>query len=271
MRYLSLCLLVSLLLSGASAFAQSVADTTVSPYHLSLKREAIYLGLGTLMTGGAIVFQERVPETLLGQLQIQDFGENNFLDRSLGGLEERTPARKLSDKFLNFNAGLPLALALGKRTRKDLPKIALLYTETMALTGGITGLTKVTFLRARPYVLNDNWDPQRELKSGDRASLISGHTSLSAAGTFFFARVFADYYPDSKLKPYVWVLAAGLPAATGYLRIRAAKHYPTDVLAGYAVGATVGYLVPALHKKAILPRGLRVSGGATGVYLNYRF
>ena len=141
----------------------------------------------------------------------------------------------------------------------------------MAITGGITSITKAGFLRVRPYVYAPDWDPNQPLESGDRASFLSGHTSLSAAGSFFFARVFADYHPDSRLKPYVWGLAATIPAVTGYLRIRAARHFPSDVLAGYALGASIGYLVPTLHKKPILPRGMTLSPMGQGMYLSYRF
>ena len=44
--------------------------------------------------------------------------------------------------------------------------------------------------------------------------------------------------------------AALVPAAVAYNRIEAGKHFLTDNLVGYAVGATMGILVPQLHKKA---------------------
>ena len=37
-------------------------------------------------------------------------------------------------------------------------------------------------------------------------------------------------------------------ATTGYLRYAAGRHYPTDILAGAAMGAFVGYIVPSLHE-----------------------
>ena len=45
----------------------------------------------------------------------------------------------------------------------------------------------------------------------------------------------------------MWV-AAAVPAVVAYFRIRAGKHFLTDNLVGYAVGATVGVLVPRLHR-----------------------
>ena len=87
------------------------------------------------------------------------------------------------------------------------------------------------------------------------------HTSLSAAGSFFAARVFSDYYPDSKWKPVVWGAAVAIPAVTGYLRVRGGRHFPTDVIAGYAVGALAGWGVPALHKRSGLADRLSLRAG----------
>jgi hypothetical protein len=62
----------------------------------------------------------------------------------------------------------------------------------MLINAGLTNLAKAAFRRPRPYVFNPNWDANRTVKSGDRSSLLSGHTSGSAAGSFFFASVFSD-------------------------------------------------------------------------------
>jgi len=39
------------------------------------------------------------------------------------------------------------------------------------------------------------------------------------------------------------------PAYVGYLRYRGLKHFPTDILMGYIIGAGSGILIPHLHKK----------------------
>jgi membrane-associated phospholipid phosphatase len=70
----------------------------------------------------------------------------------------------------------------------------------------------------------------------------------TAAATFFAAKVFTDFNPDSKLKPYVWTAAAIVPAVVGYQRLRAGKHFLTDNLLGYGVGMACGILIPELHK-----------------------
>ena len=57
--------------------------------------------------------------------------------------------------------------------------------------------------------------------------------------------------------------AAVVPAITAYLRVKGGKHFYTDVITGYLVGAAVGLIVPELHKTdnrfstgmAMLPNG----------------
>ena len=94
-----------------------------------------------------------------------------------------------------------------------------------------------------------------------RFAFFSGHTSVTASNFFFTAKVFSDYFPDSKLKPYIWSVAAIAPAITAYLIVKAGRHYKTDVITGYAVGAAIGFLVPHLHRKksskkwTVLPTG----------------
>ena len=47
----------------------------------------------------------------------------------------------------------------------------------------------------------------------------------------------------------MWAGAALVPAAVGYLCLKAGQHFLSNNLVGYAVGAGIGILVPQLHKK----------------------
>ena len=265
MRVLSL-LFIFLLALGGHLSAQS------GPYDLRLDRELILGGAGALALGLGTYLQGRLDadRPLLADLSVNRYADVNAFDR-LGTQNASTSARLLSDHVRDAGIGMGSLLFLHRDTRRDFGKLAVLYAETMALTTGLTNLIKVTAARPRPYTLADDWDDDRRLTSGDRASFLSGHTSTAAAGSFFFATVFSDYFPDSKLKRYVWGAAVTVPALTGYLRVRAAKHFPTDVLAGYALGAGLGYLVPTLHKRRILPRGMTISPTGTGLYAGLTF
>ena len=259
-----------LLICCSTVFVFGQSNNSDGPYYLSLKREMLYGSAGALSLGMGTYLQNNLNAPLRRDLEISSYSQINGFDR-IGSNVELGNSRKLSDYGMYAGVALPGLLLLNKDTRSDFGKITILYAETMAIAGGLTNISKASFARPRPYVYGPEWVPGTRLSSGDQAAFVSGHTSISAAGSFFFARVFSDYHPDSKLKPYVWGLAATVPAVTGYLRVRAGRHYPTDVIAGYALGATVGYLVPTLHKKKILPKGMRVSAGLNGMNLNYQF
>ena len=114
----------------------------------------------------------------------------------------------------------------------------------------MTNLVKNAVRRPRPFVYNP--DPtiplNIKLKPDARRSFFSGHTSTTAAMSFLTAKMYSDFHPNSDARPFFWGAAAIIPAATGYLRVRGGKHFPTDVITGYIVGTLVGILVPALHK-----------------------
>lgn len=256
--------LLLLCVSGLPLFAQQLND---GPYYLSLKRDLLYggAGIGSVVLGD--VLRNRTPDIMLSDLRLGSIPSFDLIATR----NSSETARMGSNYALYASAALPGLLLAGAETRRDAGKLGILFAETMALNAGLTNVIKSISLRPRPYVFDENLDPTTIIRSNDRAAFLSGHTSVSAAGGFFFARTFSDYYPDSKLKPYVWALGAGLPALTGYLRIRAGQHYPSDVIAGYALGATIGYLVPTLHKKPIGAKGLTISPTGNGVHLAYRF
>jgi membrane-associated phospholipid phosphatase len=136
----------------------------------------------------------------------------------------------------------------GQDMRENYGTIALMGVETFLLTQGITSLAKVIFHRTRPYAYNPSVSIEERLQKDARASFFSGHTSQAAAGCFFFAAVYQQYNPTSKARFVVWSLAAAIPAVVGFMRVHSGKHFLTDVLVGYGVGASVGILVPRLHR-----------------------
>lgn len=139
-----------------------------------------------------------------------------------------------------------------KIRRGDWGSIILLSAETFAMTDFAIQMTKSQVLRPRPYLYNpDIVIPNNLLDNREhRFSMMSGSTAYSSAMCFTGASMFADYHPKSKYKPLVWVAAAVIPASIGYLRYRSGHHYPTDIITGYAVGASIGLFIPYIHRKA---------------------
>ncbi|MEL6866616.1 MAG: phosphatase PAP2 family protein [Bacteroidota bacterium] len=222
--------------------------TAQSPYEISWKKDLpLVLGGAGGLTTGLILYSnldvfdaeiDRIPST----------SSINAFDRP-ATRNWSTTSGNISDVFLYGSAALPLALMLDRDMRRDAKYIAPLFAETFIITQGLTSLTKTITKRYRPFVYNENVGVELKEDKHARLSFISGHTATVASLSYFTARVFSDYHPDSKWKPVVWSAAAVLPAATGFLRVRAGKHFTTDVIGGYLVGAAVGLLVPWLHRK----------------------
>lgn len=242
-----------------------------SPYETNWKKELPYIGIGVSTVTLGTYFISRTPFFTTDELLTLNSSDINQFDRiavsSFSG-----NADKLSDGFLYGSFISPFLLLGGKESRSKFGQIMILYGEATAINTGFTLITKSLFQRPRPFVYNDTVVDNFKVTRNARSSFISGHTSITALNTFFTAKVFSDFYPNSKWKPVVWTLAAVIPATTGYLRVRAGKHYPTDVIAGYAVGATIGILIPHLHRnKKNTTTGLQIDMGYNSARLVWQF
>lgn len=238
---------------------KSTAQNTV--YHINWKKDAWVVGGSVGLAGVSYLLNVKAdkatPESvsLLNTLNVKE------IDR--GAIENYSAkANHASDILLFTSIALPITTYITQRCRQESKAITVMAFEAYALTGGITNILKATVKRYRPYTYNTALSIEDRTNATARKSFPSGHTSSAAVATFFTAKVLTDIYPHSKYKPLIWTAAATIPAVTGYLRYKAGKHFPTDILAGYAIGASIGYLVPALHKSEHVTVGISPFGGA---------
>lgn len=242
-----------------------------SPYEFRWKKELPYLatGIGTL---GAGYYLSTLPPVLtVDELMTLNPKDINWLDRFAAG-KYSASADQFSDVFFLGSHMLPFLFLANNRSRSKFGQIISLYGEAATINLGLTLMTKSLLQRPRPFVFSsdapDDWKFHRKAKT----SFFSGHVSMTAVNTFFAAKVFSDFYPESKWKPFVWGAAVTLPAITAYLRIAAGKHYPTDVITGYAVGAAVGILVPQWHRnKNLTDKGLKFDVGYNSAKITWKF
>ncbi|EJF11198.1 phosphatase PAP2 family protein [Pontibacter sp. BAB1700] len=187
----------------------------------------------------------------LTEQQIANLNRNqvNSFDRFSVGYDSEQ-AKKISDIPFYGSFALPFFLAFDDDVRSNAGQVFGLYVQTMAVTGAIFTMTSAFAPRTRPLVYSPDVEMGEKMRANARNSFYAGHTTAAAAASFFFAKVFHDFNPDSPARTYVWLGAATVPAAVGYLRLRAGKHFLSDNLLGYAVGAAVGVVVPQLHKKS---------------------
>ncbi len=224
-----------------------LAGKAQSPYELRWNVDVPMLVLGGGGMIGGVLLKDQVEPFALEELAELNANNISGFDRS-ATKNYSTAASNTSDIFLFGSAGIPVLTMMDVHARNDAPVIGIMLIETALIVNGITDITKAGIKRSRPLAYNVNAPLEKKLETNARLSFFSGHTSNTAAYSFFTARVFCDYHPNSKLKPYVWTGAVAIPAVTGYLRYKAGKHFPSDVMAGYTAGALVGYFVPQLHK-----------------------
>ncbi|CAH1001782.1 hypothetical protein LEM8419_02688 [Neolewinella maritima] len=239
------------------------------PYALEWKREVSLLSLGGGLSVGSHLLESRIRPLTLDQLVGQRRHKVWFLDRG-ATRNECDVARVLSDELLRGAMLLPATLAISRRGRRKGLVLATMLAQTMLLNDGFTKMTKVLIRRDRPLTFNEQVDSGAKMGSDARQSFVSGHTSNAAALSFFTAKVFHDLYPDSPWRPAIWAGAAIVPLATGYARYRAGKHFPTDIAAGYALGAALGILIPQWHKSPTQP-GWSVGMAGDGLGLSLRW
>ena len=224
-----------------------------NPYEISLKKDWPYLLTGTALaaTGHFVFENDNVTPYTITELDALDRNDVIAFDR-VATYNRNAGAEKTSDALLLGSVViLPSLFLLHRPTRKNFGGLLVMTYEAFSINYGITTIVKSAVNRTRPYTYNhEDYSNAERTDPESRFSYFSGHTSATAALSFLWAKVITDYHPHIT-KGYIigiWGFAALIPATTGYLRIEAGKHYPTDVITGYVVGAVTGLLIPEMHK-----------------------
>jgi membrane-associated phospholipid phosphatase len=245
-----------------------------SPYALKTGRELTLLGAGAVTLGASFALGSTVDPLTTAEVAALNRDDINAFDRK-ATYHWSTTSDRLSDITLAGNAALLGLLAVGtKPMRQDIKTVAVMFVETIALANGFERTVKAITQRSRPYVYNPVAPLDKKLTRDAHQSFFSGHATDAFAAAVFTGEVFRHYFPQSRLKPVVWVGSLGLATATCVLRYNAGLHYPTDLLAGAAYGSLVGWGIPKLHEvknKSELGRRLDVqpwsNGSANGIYM----
>ncbi len=127
---------------------------------------------------------------------------------------------------------------------------AFMYSEALSFTLAMTNVVKMAVRRPRPIAyIEAAKHPGDQNNSTDSAlSFFSGHSAITAtvgatATYLAFAR------SPHTARPWITLLASvGLTTFVSVERVRAGRHFPTDVIAGSVVGAGIGLAVPHLHR-----------------------
>jgi undecaprenyl-diphosphatase len=110
------------------------------------------------------------------------------------------------------------------------PGVAWLMLLAVASGIALNNLLKLVFARHRPDVVT----PAARVFT---TSFPSGHATLSAIAYLTIGALLARATPSATLSVYFMMLATSVTLLIGLSRIYLGVHYPTDVLAGWCIGA----------------------------------
>ncbi len=236
--------LLTILVAAVTALP---CDLFSSPYRLSPFTDSLLAGSGAALYGIS-VYTDKYADPLTDQ-QISGLSKSdiNRFDRSAA--DNRSPsADRWSTALVYSLIASPISFAADSEIRKDFITIGVMYAESLLITAGANKTTKNLVQRNRPLTYNRDV-PLSEKKDKDAVlSFYSGHTAYAFNSAVFTCVVFSDCNPQSRWRYAVWGTALSAAGVTGYLRYRAGKHFPTDIIAGAAAGSLTGWMVPALHR-----------------------
>lgn len=262
MRFLILIFFISNI-----AFAQDD-----SPYRTSFATDAPIIAGGIGLSYWGLSMIKNKDSLTRAEVLSLSKSDVNFFDRGAAG----NYSNSLDEaSYFPFYASfaMPFAMLLNKNVGKKAGQVMVLYLETMALTSTMYTLTAGNIQRSRPLVYSSAAPMSERTDKDAQRSFYAGHTAATAAATFFAAKVFHDFNPGSRARPYVWITAAAVPAVVGYLRLKSGRHFLSDNILGYGLGAATGLLVPQVHKRSsdtgfsLMPAA---APGYKGMVLSYR-
>ena len=169
------------------------------------------------------------------------------IDRGAIGDIRSGPAR-MSDITMLATIGGGGALtfmARGNQSRTAQWEDVAVYSQAVLITSAVTEWSKVLFQRPRPPRYGANAANYPDPEYG--RSFPSGHTSTTFAAAAAYASILQRRGEAGKHTAEI-VALFGAAALTGVLRVSAHKHFPTDVIAGAALGTAIGWAVPRLHR-----------------------
>lgn len=227
-------------------------DSTSRIYEVNRKYELTgsVLGVGLSFFG----FKELDRVATMTESDVMKLNPNdlNSFDRPIAFKDPAgfANAQDKSDLFLNVSILSPALLMIDKKMRKDWLDLLTLYMVTHAIDNAVYFACAYPIRRPRPLTYNPALDIKDKTGLAKSNSFFSGHVSFSTTSTFFLAKVLTDYNHIKGLKRIlIFTVAAIPPALVGYYRTEAGKHFKTDVITGFIVGAVSGILVPEWHKR----------------------
>jgi len=240
-------------------------------YELDTGREVAIYSAGLLTGLGAYGVSAGLEPLTDQQIASADLADVIGFDRISTRLWSPT-ADKVSDILAYGLLATPALLYTETGAGMSGGDLTVMYSQMVLLEQATVFLIKGAVGRARPFVYNDDPRIPAEYRRSQTAvrSFPSGHTATAFAGAVFTGEIYARLNPDDPARHWVRGTTLLLAATTGWLRIRAGKHYPTDVIVGAIIGSLAGWGIPRLHEVDPAVSGNKARP-APGLVFGFRF
>lgn len=266
--------LILILLVPIVFFSNPIDSISESPYNSTWTKESIIFGGNIGLIFLSEVLSEGAEVMTVDEINALNTSDINSFDRSTAS-NWSPDISSASDILVVTTIISPISLLLSEDVRDDFGTMTVMYLQTILTTTFLTSSIK-SVSRVRPLAYNPD-TPLKDklaLKQDLRGSFPSGHTALAFSSAVFFSTVYSDYYPDSDWTPYIWGGTLVAASAVGLFRQQSGYHFPTDVIAGAALGSLIGYAIPYLHRKSEkkdLSISPLVSPNYAGMGIRYEF
>jgi membrane-associated phospholipid phosphatase len=243
----AICAVLLLIGHAQPAVAQDL-PAAPTPYHVDWTSDLA-------ITGGAAALWLVTP--LLGREVIRPVcpcqsSEVARFDRYPVGRRSKV-ADQLSNALGAAMSAVPVLLdaidVRGSGTWRGLAEDLVVMAQVVSVNGALNQMVKFAVRRPRPIVYDIAAGDPEINAPGNYLSFYSGHASTAFATGMFYATTFALRHPDSPARGWVYAAAAVGASSVGLMRVLAGEHFPSDVIAGAAVGSALGLVLPRLHRR----------------------
>ena len=191
---------------------------------------------GTTNTGRKVFYGINTIHTAINSIQFYKMPPSGYRQFKISPIDKIVPltlnkkVARVSDLTFLGTVAITSAAILVNKSKNDRYIYGLRKLENLWVTYNITESLKNNVKRMRPYAYSAGIS-----KKDDFRSFVSGHSSLTAslATSLWLSK------PKNKVLP---IIASALSISTAALRIKAGKHFTSDVLAGMAIGVGVSLL-----------------------------
>ena len=211
-------------------------------YQLNKTREILLISAGSLVLAGGMLMEKQ--GTGLTDQQIANLNPTNSLDMGFSPKNYSLKAKEFSDILYFSEMGISAAI-VGIINPGEQPKETLIMLlEGMIINQAIVDWVKIAVNRPRPFLHTDPmlYDPY---EVDARRSFYSGHTAGAAFYSMFVAGVLTDAGIGKKGTNFL--IASAFPIAMGFSRMKAGKHYFTDVMVGAIAGTVIAWKIRKIH------------------------